>query len=273
MGDADPINSTMQDREKIITGNWKMYKTIDQAVDFVRSLMNEIKKPVVKVFLAVPFTAIDRVALTLKDTCFVVGAQNMNDASEGAFTGEIAGKMLKDAGAEFVLLGHSERRRFFKESNDFINKKVKRAILDGIRPVLCVGETLEQREQEQTQEVLKEQICNCLSGISSNDLKNLILAYEPVWAIGTGQTATPEVAQLAHIFCRNILKDLYGEDFAVRIPIQYGGSVTPSNAKALMEQPDIDGLLVGGASLSLETFCQIVNDSYSIFDQSGKGEL
>lgn len=251
-------------RPIIVTGNWKMHKTIEEAKNFVQKLIPLVHERIAHVYLAVPFTVIFPLTESLKNgQSITIGAQNMNDASEGAFTGEVAGKMLKEAGAHFVLLGHSERRRTFKEDNSFINRKVKRAIEVGLQPVLCVGETREEREQGFMQEVVRRQIEEGLADIKPNLLKNLILAYEPVWAIGTGLSATIEQAQEAHHFCRQVLAELLTEEEASTIVIQYGGSVTPANAKDLLKQPDIDGLLVGGASLSLESFSQIVNDSSS----------
>ncbi len=247
-------------RPPIITGNWKMHKTIQEAQEFIQQLIPLVHKSPSRVFLAVPFTAIDALAKETENTPLVIGAQNMNDASEGAFTGEVAGKMLKEAGAKFVLLGHSERRHLYHENNDFINRKVKRAIQVGLQPILCIGETKEEYETEQTKEVLQQQLTQCLADISPEDLQTLIVAYEPVWAIGTGYSATPEIAQNVHQFCRQLLGQLLTPELAHQIVIQYGGSANPTNARALLSQPDIDGLLVGGASLSLESFSQIVND-------------
>lgn len=248
-------------RQKIVTGNWKMHKTVEEAKDFVRQLLPSIESSAVLIYLAVPFTVIYPLHKEFQHSALKIGAQNMNDASAGAFTGEIAGRMLKEAGADFVLLGHSERRHLFQETNEFINRKVKRAVLDGLQPVLCIGETLIERQEGQTHDVLKKQLTECLAGLEAHDLRNLILAYEPVWAIGTGETATPEMAEQVHEFCRNQLAELFSEEFADQTVIQYGGSVNALNASLLLSQPNIDGLLVGGASLSLETFSQIVNDS------------
>ncbi len=247
-------------RPKIITGNWKMYKTIVQAADFVKKLAPLVANSTTEVFLAVPFTTLHTASEQAKGTNLIIGAQNINDATEGAFTGEIAASMVKDAGAQFVLLGHSERRRYFHEDDALINRKIKRSLSVGLRPVLCVGETLPEREADNTEEAVKAQIEKGLSDLTTSQLKNLILAYEPVWAIGSGLYATPKEAQEMHQFCRKILAELFDSDFASTIPIQYGGSVNALNAKVLMEQPDVDGLLVGGASLSLESFSQIVNN-------------
>ena len=232
-------------RTRVIAGNWKMYKTVPEAVEFVKTLAPLVADSQAEVWVAVPYTAIAAAAEVAAGTNIRIGAQNMNDASEGAFTGEIAARMLVDAGASFVLVGHSERRHLFGESDAFVNRKVKRALADGLRPIVCVGETLEQRDAGQTAEVLKEQVAGSLSGVDGN----FVLAYEPVWAIGTGRSATPEEAQKEHA----LLRDLVGDH-----QILYGGSVKPENASALLAQPDIDGLLVGGASLSPESFAKIV---------------
>lgn len=245
-------------RETIIAGNWKMYKTIDEAMEFVQALVPKVSGLEASVYLAVPFTAI-RSAVGVSGDHIVIGAQNMHDVSEGAFTGEIAGRMLKEAGAHFVLLGHSERRQIFGEDSSLICKKLRRALEDGLRPVLCVGETFEQREAGQTEAVLQEQIKASLAGFEAHQLERLVLAYEPVWAIGTGRTATPEIAEEAHKICRSCVNELFGAELAEVLPILYGGSVKPANAQELMAQPDIDGVLVGGASLEVDSFAQIAS--------------
>ena len=183
----------------------------------------------------------------------------MHSAAEGAFTGEIAAKMLKEAGAQFVILGHSERRRLFHEDDAFINAKVKRALADNLQPILCVGETVHEREEGKTADILKTQLTRCLLDIAANRFSDILIAYEPVWAIGTDLPATPEVAQENHHLCREIIAEIGGKEVADKVVILYGGSVKPDNAKVLMEQTDIDGLLVGGASLSADSFSQIVN--------------
>lgn len=225
----------------IVVGNWKMYKTVSESVEFVKTLAPLIEGSQAEVWLAVPYTAIAPTAEVAEG--IVIGAQNMNDATEGAFTGEIAARMLLDVGARFVVLGHSERRHVFGEGNDFIRRKLERALSSGLRPILCVGETLEEREAGQTEETISRQ----LKGVSGD----IVLAYEPVWAIGTDKAATPEMAQEVHSFCRTILD----------VPILYGGSVKPENAEAIMAQSDIDGLLVGGASLDPKTFASIIKES------------
>ncbi len=236
----------------IIAGNWKMHKTGQEAANYIEMLAPLLKESQVEVLLAVPFTAIETAAKAAEGTPIVVGAQNMNDASEGAFTGEIAVSMLREAGAQFVLLGHSERRHIFHETNLFINKKVKKALAGGIRPLLCIGETYEERESGRAEEVLDEQLNESLREV--DDLQDLILAYEPVWAIGTGHTATPEMAEERHAYLRERIGDQL---------ILYGGSVKPANAGELVAQLNIDGLLVGGASLDPETFSQVVQSCKS----------
>lgn len=244
-------------RPIIITGNWKMYKTIEQSIEFIRELPSLVKNDQTLVYLAVPFTAINASVKAAEGSNIVIGAQNMNDASEGAFTGEVAGKMLVNAGAKFVILGHSERRRIFNESNQFINRKVKRALSDGLQATLCIGEKASERDEGKTEAILEEQIRQGLEGIT--DLSHVILAYEPVWAIGTDRAATPEVAEKAQKFCRSVIASNWSQKAAEKIVIQYGGSVNSENAKALLEQPNVDGFLVGGASLSVETFAKIIN--------------
>ena len=244
-------------RTPVIAGNWKMYKTIEEACAFVETLAPLPEPSQAAVYLAVPFTAIHAVAQM--EAPVIVGGQNMNDASEGAFTGEIAARMLKEAGARFVILGHSERRHIFNESSAFINKKVHRALQEELQPIVCVGETLEQRERGETEAVLEEQILDSLKGVGKREIPKLILAYEPVWAIGTGRVAHPDDAQSAHAFCRRLIAKKWSEPAAEKLVIQYGGSVKPESAAVLMAQPDIDGLLVGGASLSPQTFSEIIH--------------
>lgn len=246
-------------RQHVIAGNWKMYKTIQETEAYVRELTPLVADSDVSVFLSVPFTAIRSASEAAKGSNIHIGAQNMNDASEGAFTGEIAGTMLVEAGANFVIIGHSERRHIFGESDAFINRKVKRALDDGLIPILCIGETLEQRDSGSTEAILKEQLSQSLADIQSDQMSKILIAYEPVWAIGTGKTATPDHAQEVHVFIRETIKELWGEDDADKTTIMYGGSVKPNNARHLMEQPDIDGLLVGGASLTVESFSHIVH--------------
>lgn len=249
-------------RPVYIIGNWKMHKTIEEAHQFITQLLPHLKKELLQVGLAVPFTALYPLNRQFKDSSsLLIGAQNMNDASEGAFTGEVAGKMLKEAGAQFVLLGHSERRHLYQESNEWINLKMKRAVEIDLQPILCVGETQEDRQKNQAKETVERQIREGFKGIDKSNLKNLIIAYEPVWAIGTGSYATPEEAQQMHYFCRQILSSLFSETEAEQASIQYGGSVSLQNAQEFLNQPSVDGLLIGGASLSLESFSQIIDNT------------
>jgi triosephosphate isomerase (TIM) len=246
-------------RATIIAGNWKMYKTIPEAIDFVKKLAPRVAGRQAKVYLAVPFTAIHPAVEAAEKSGLVIGAQNMNDAEEGAFTGEIAARMLLDVGARFTLLGHSERRHIFGEGDDLINRKVHRALTDGLQPILCIGETLEQRHAGEAKAVIERQILDGLRRVKGKrKLAELILAYEPVWAIGTGETATPEMAQEMHDHCRKVVAKEWGEEVAEELSILYGGSAKPENAAQLLKEPDIDGLLVGGASLHPDQFIKII---------------
>lgn len=257
--------SKQSSRHAVIVGNWKMYKTIEEAREFVETLAPLVKKSQVHIYLAVPFTAIYPTAQRVKELNapstmpITIGAQNMNDATEGAFTGEIAATMLTEAGAQFVLLGHSERRHYFHEDDALVNRKVKQALSAYIQPIVCIGETLEQREQGHWEEILKNHLLKSLEGVSAVDLETIILAYEPVWAIGTGKVAEPSDAQAAHHYCRKVVAENWGEEAASKLLIVYGGSVKPENAANLLSQEDIDGLLVGGASLSVHSFSQIIH--------------
>jgi triosephosphate isomerase (TIM) len=245
----------------IVVGNWKMYKTSEEAVNFVENLIPYAETASSQVYLAVPFTCMDPVAVMCKGTKIIPGAQNMNDRDDGPFTGEISGKMLQSVGAQFVILGHSERRQIFQESNEFINRKIKKAIELNIRPILCIGETASERDKTQTTQVLTSQIKHGLNALKGDQIAELILAYEPIWAIGAKQAASPEVVQKIHFFCRNYIADQYGITVSEKISILYGGSVTQENAKLLMEQNDVDGFLVGSASLNVESFGKIINNS------------
>ncbi|MCE5294173.1 MAG: triose-phosphate isomerase [Chlamydiales bacterium] len=248
-----------QARQCLLVGNWKMYKTIDQAVAFIDEITPMAEKSTSKIMLAVPFTAIKTLADKVTGTSIVIGAQNMNDASQGAFTGEIAASMLKDAGAQFVLLGHSERRTIFHENNAFINRKVLRALESELAPLLCIGESYEDHEQSKTHDVLKEQLTECLKDCKPEALQSLIVAYEPVWAIGTGLAATLEVVEAAMKGIRDVLTELLGAKAAKGISILYGGSVSAQNADNYLNSSEIDGLLIGSASLSTESFAKIIS--------------
>jgi len=241
-----------------IIANWKMYKTGAEAAAFVKQLKAPTKG--VRAFIAPAFTAIAPAAAAAKGSSIVIGAQDIHEAEEGAFTGAVSARMVLEAGAKFVILGHSERRRLFQESDAVIQKKVSRALSSGLLPVLCVGESQQERESGRTAEVLKRQIGACLEGIKPSDI---ILAYEPVWAIGTGKTATPEMAEEAHLLCRGFLAQVWGAAAAQKTPILYGGSVTPETAPALLKQGNVNGALVGGASLDPQKFSQILQGAVS----------
>lgn len=247
------------EREIIVAGNWKMNKTIEESVTFIKELAPLIATSRASIFLAVPFTAIYAASKAAENSNIIIGGQNLHYESEGAFTGEISALMLLDAGAEFVIIGHSERRQIFKESDEFIHKKLVKALKDDLRPILCVGETLEEREAKETEVVLQRQLQKALKGVPIEDLEKIIIAYEPVWAIGTGKSATAEVAEKAHLFCREQVRDLTNKVIGEKIPVLYGGSVKGENAKQFIEQKNIDGVLVGGASLQIKSFAEIVD--------------
>lgn len=242
-----------------IVGNWKMYKTALEARAFIAALVNEISAAERRVILSVPFTAIEAAVDAARGSKIAIGAQNMHDQIEGAFTGEISARMLKASGVDFVLLGHSERRQYFAETNSFIYHKLMRALHEGLTPILCIGELLQERESGDQTRVLKLQLEECLKGVQQSHASSIVIAYEPVWAIGTGKTATPEIAQAVHRFIRQWLEERFGREASERICLLYGGSVKPDNIAALMQQTDIDGVLVGGASLDVKLFAKIVN--------------
>ena len=247
--------------ETIIVANWKMHKTTGQAIEFARGLKDALlKKPVsAAIVVAPPFTSIGPLAAEFKSSNIYVAAQNMYPASPGAFTGEISGEMLVDAGCQYCIIGHSERRRLFGEDNALINAKISAALNYGLMPIFCIGETLTEREAGATLIVLAKQLKEGLNKVPANDIKKIAVAYEPVWAIGTGKTATPAQVQEAHLFIRNLLSDVYGEKEAAGISIIYGGSVTAANIGSLMAKQEINGVLVGSASLDLASFLAIIN--------------
>jgi triosephosphate isomerase len=254
-------------RKTIIAGNWKMYKTIPEAIDLANGLKREFFKldlQVIDVVLCPPFTALSEVSEVVAESGIQLGAQDCFWQEEGAFTGEISVKMIKDAGCLYVIIGHSERRQFFAETNESVNKKIKAALKAGLTPIVCVGETLAEREADKTFAVLDGHIKKGLEGLSEEDFLKIVIAYEPVWAIGTGKTATPAQAQEAQNYIRALLKKLYNNEAAEAVRIQYGGSVKPENIVELMQQPDVDGALVGGASLTVEGFSQIVKKASEV---------
>ncbi len=244
-----------------------MYKTINEAIDLANGLKRELFKldfAKVDVVLCPVFTALSEVAEVLNETDIGLGAQDVYWLDEGAFTGEVSPVMLKDAGCRYVIIGHSERRQFFGETNETVNKKIKAALKHGLTPIICVGENLQEREANNTFKVIQNHIQGSLEGISSQDLLKTVIAYEPVWAIGTGKTATPEQAQEVHKYIRDLLRKIYSDEAAESIRIQYGGSVKPENIAELIGKPDVDGALVGGASLKVDSFSAIVIKSSEV---------
>ncbi len=249
-------------RKILIAGNWKMYKTQKEAKEIVQNIINALKDVKdVDILIIPPFTDLLAVRDLLNNTNIKLGAQNMHWEKEGAFTGEVSPLMLKETGCEFVIIGHSERRQYFSETDSTVNKKIKSALLFGLKPIFCIGETLLERENNKYEEVVARQIEIGLSEISKEQLKDIIIAYEPVWAIGTGKTATPQIANSMHKFIRDKIKKLYNIEIAENIIILYGGSVKPENTASLIEQSDIDGALVGGASIQVDSFVKIVYKS------------
>lgn len=246
-------------RRPVIAGNWKMNKTVDESVDLVKALMPLVKSAKAEVVVCPTFISLNEVVKTVNDSNIGVGAQNMYYKESGAFTGEISPSALKDMNVKYVILGHSERRQYFKEDNGEINKKVDAALNHGLKPILCVGETLDEREKGITFKVIEEQVTGCLAGMEGKNLENLIIAYEPVWAIGTGKTATSQDANEVIGYIRKLLRQMLGDTVADNTRILYGGSVKSSNIKELMSMPEIDGGLVGGASLEAVEFSKIVN--------------
>jgi triosephosphate isomerase len=247
-------------RKKIVAANWKMNMTQAEAIAFVESLLVEIGEELdVDVVIIPPFTALPKVSETLGASHSIkLGAQNMHWERSGAFTGEISAAMLRDLYVRYVVLGHSERRQYFGETDEIVNRKVRAAHEAALRPIVCIGETLEQRDGGEVERVLSRQLRGSLANLESKELLETVVAYEPIWAIGTGRNATPEQAEEAHAFIRQVLGEISDSATAEKIRIQYGGSVKPDNAAELMSQPDIDGALVGGASLDPRSFAQIV---------------
>ena len=237
-----------------------MIKDVRETEDLVNGLKKaldfELKN--VTVVVCPPFTSLETAMRLVKGTPIGLGAQNMYLEDEGAFTGEVSAKMLRAVGCRYVILGHSERRQFFRETDDFINKKVKKALASGLIPIVCVGETLDEREKNITHQVVTTQVKGVLKDVSASDVEKLIIAYEPVWAIGTGRNATPQQAEEVHLLIRKLISELYGPATADRLVIQYGGSVKPDNAADLLAEPDIDGALVGGACLKVDSFAAII---------------
>ncbi|QVL57136.1 MAG: triose-phosphate isomerase [Simkaniaceae bacterium] len=245
-------------RQRFIIGNWKMHMGAGETAAFVQKLLPKIGETTTFVGIAPPFTSIEAAVAEAEKSYLNIGAQNMSEFPKGAYTGEISSSMLKEGGISFVILGHSERRIHFHEDDQMIHRKVKWALQEELLPILCIGESQEERDQEMTEKVLTRQLGEALKDFSTQELENLVIAYEPVWAIGTGKTATPDIAQETHHLIRTFIKGQWGEAVGERIPILYGGSVKPENTAILMAEPDIDGALVGGASLEVESFANII---------------
>jgi len=250
-------------RMVLIAGNWKMNNVSSQAKELVLELKELAGKEFSNgcVVVCPPFTVLRDVYEVIKDSAIKLGGQNMYWEEKGAFTGEISPEMLKDAGCNFVIIGHSERRKYFSETNETVNKRVKSALKHSLIPIICVGETLEEREADKTLDVIKSHVTGALEGLSKEDVQKIVIAYEPVWAIGTGRTASPEQAEEIHKYIRDLVSSLYSESEAENLLILYGGSVKPSNVEELIKQEDIDGALVGGAALKADSFSEIVKKS------------
>ncbi len=246
-------------RRKVIAGNWKMNMLPDAAIRFIDEITPMVKDTENEVVLCVPYTDLFYALLAAQNTNIKIGAQNMHWEESGAYTGEVSGKMLKAIGVEYVIIGHSERRQYFAETDETVNKKLKAAFANDLKPIVCVGETLEQREAGMANDIITSQTEKALDGLTEEQVANTIIAYEPIWAIGTGKTATSEDANNAIKAIRNKISNLYGQNVAERVIIQYGGSVKSTNAQELFSMSDIDGGLVGGASLKVDEFAKIVN--------------
>jgi triosephosphate isomerase len=246
-------------RKPIIAGNWKMFKTQAETASAIRSLLEEVEdQQKVEVVVCPAFTSLAEAGRLLATSSVKLGAQDLHWEEEGAYTGEISAGMLLDCGCDYVIIGHSERRQHFAESDESVNRKLTQAMRTSLLPIVCIGETLEEREAGEVEEVVLGQLSRAVAGLTENEVSRMILAYEPVWAIGTGKTATPEVAEEVHALIRKWLAQTFSDEVSSRIRILYGGSVKPSNIEELMAQPDIDGALVGGASLDAHSFARIV---------------
>ena len=254
---------TLKTRKAMIAGNWKLNKTIREAIEFVTFLKRQVSDlQSVDVVVCPPYTALSDVAEVLTESGIELGAQDLYWEEKGAFTGEVSGAMIKEAGANFVIVGHSERRQFFNETNETVNKKTRAALKSNLTPIVCIGESLEERESGKTFQVIESQIKGSFAHFSREEIQKLIVAYEPVWAIGTGKVATPAQAQEAHAFIRKDFTKVFGEETASGLRILYGGSVKPDNISNLMAETDIDGALVGGASLEAKGFSEIIKNAH-----------
>lgn len=249
-------------RKPLIAGNWKMNNSIAESIKLVEKLKALVKdSSSVEIVVAPPFTALSAVRDAIKDSNIKLGAQNIFYEDSGAYTGEISPLMIRNLGCEYVIIGHSERREYFKESDEVVNKKIRAALRNNLKAIVCIGETLKEREENRTMQIIESQIRKGLEGLSAKEVKELTIAYEPVWAIGTGRNATPLQANEVHIHIRKLLSQIFSENTASAVRILYGGSVKPSNSAELMSEKDIDGALVGGASLDADSFAQIVRSA------------
>lgn len=244
-------------RQKFIAGNWKMNKTVDESINLAKEVVKSLKDGKHKYMIAPSFTALHAVSQVVKGSNILLGAQNMNACESGAFTGDISPTQLLSAGVQIVILGHSERRHIFHETDEEINAKVLAALKHGLEVIVCVGETLNERNSGKAETVCQAQTEKALKDVTAEQMKKITIAYEPVWAIGTGKTATPEDAQAIHVHIRKVVANIFNEEIAKNLIIQYGGSMKGANAKALLSMPDIDGGLIGGASLKAESFAEV----------------
>ena len=252
----------MQKRTPIIAGNWKMNLTLGEAIELVKGIHYGLSFPgEVDVIVAPTFLSLQQVALQLRDSYITIAAQDLYFEDQGAFTGECSGKFIKDAGADYVIIGHSERRQYFFETDEIVNKKVRAAFRNRLFPIVCVGETLDEREAGQVEVVIERQVTEGLSGLGSHEISALIIAYEPVWAIGTGKTASSKQVEEVHRLIRSLLSSKFGEPTATATRILYGGSVKPANSRELLALPNVDGALVGGASLKASDFIEIIKNA------------
>lgn len=245
-------------RKPIIAGNWKMNKTVSEAVQFMQEIIGKAETPSVESVVCAPFVSLPALVDQAKGTSIKIGAQNMHFEENGAYTGEVSGPMLKELGVQYVILGHSERRAMFAETDEMVNKKVHAAFKNGLIPIICVGEKLEEKEAGRTKEVCKVQVEAALQGLNQEQISQVVIAYEPIWAIGTGKSSTAEDAQEVIAYIRNQVKASFGAEAAANIRIQYGGSVKPNNIQSFMRMEDIDGALVGGASLEPSSYIELV---------------
>ncbi len=249
-------------RKILIAGNWKMYKTVSEALALVEGLKEKVMDVKdIEIVVAPPFTSLTMVSKAIQSSNIDLAAQNLFYEKEGAYTGEVSGEMIKDAGCKYVIVGHSERREYFGDTDETVNKKIHAALIAGLSVMFCLGESLQERESEKTFEVVERQVKAGLTGCGEKEMENIVIAYEPIWAIGTGKTATPDQANEVHSYIRNLLSKNIHTETASRTRILYGGSVKPSNARELMGQDDIDGALVGGASLTADSFAEIISAS------------